>query len=194
MATFCRHCATAVQPQMTACPRCGATLALAGPPPRGADVLGAAPVWASPNPVAAYPKASSGLRVGADLIDSLVLPAVLILLVVVIGVVGGAQAGVLFVLMLIPAFLLFWLYRFVKDGFGGAGLGKRASGLMVVHLTTNTPCSLLQSTLRQILYVVPFMLIVEFILMLTDEKGRRLGDRIADTQVIDAALYAPTVA
>src|SRR4030095_15927483 len=79
-------------------------------------------------------------------------------------------------------------YSFAKDGHaGGQSIGKKQVGLMVVNLATNQPCSRIESGSRTIVMVVlgaiPFFgFLIEPIVALAANDGRRLGDRLAGTQ------------
>jgi|TARA_B100001971_G_C18086690_1_gene481302 uncharacterized RDD family membrane protein YckC len=82
-------------------------------------------------------------------------------------------------------------YNFIKDGLGkGQSWGKKAVGLMVIHLSDKTPCSLSQSLLRNLIMIllgiIPFIgWLIEPIIVLSTKDGRRLGDRAANTQVVE---------
>ncbi len=223
MANFCHQCAQPVTASMRACPQCGAGLVpLAGAPavrvaaphrsPAYAPQSYGAPTYAPPalpRPANAppyvaepagvqYPPARFGTRVLAYLIDLLVgilflLPGGILLGVggatdsEVFGVVGGITFAIGFCYAL-------W-YAFTRDGArGGAGIGKRRMGLMVLHLPTNLPCTRGQSALRTLiltlLNAVPAIgWLIEPIVALVSDTGRRLGDRAADTQVISVEDY-----
>jgi uncharacterized RDD family membrane protein YckC len=148
-----------------------------------------------------YPKASLGNRFLAYLLDGLV------------GLVLGIPAIIFYVLAIfkldsydsdeaIPLFLVaafFYLvpltYALLRDGLGnGQSLGKRAVNLMVVNLTTKQPCSLGKSFVRNLimflLALIPFVgWLVEPIVTLATDDGRRLGDKAADTMVIEKKNY-----
>lgn len=155
---------------------------------------------------ALFPKASFGDRFLASLIDTgwcllFLIPGFLLL---GIGTAGsfaasgtdgfGTLAGLGAILIAAAVCYTVW-YSFVKDGTPiGAGKGKKMMGLMVVHLPTGAPCSRGQSALRQLvmglLGLIPYLgWLIEPIVALTAEGGRRLGDRAADTQVIRAEDY-----
>lgn len=138
-------------------------------------------------------KANTGKRVGAFLIDAIIL-AVLGL----IPFIGGFIVAVL------------WLLRDGIVALGYRSPGKAAFGLRVVSVD-GRPMSIGASTRRNwmfalgapvsILIFIPFigwllaamlavvtmgLAIVEIIKVLTDSEGRRLGDSIARTMVIEA--------
>lgn len=148
-----------------------------------------------------YPAAPFMRRIGAYLLDNLLLaclafpggvilgwqqaadpnaPPILGWCVLGIGVLGGLY------------------YMFARDSWSvGAGWGKRKMRLMVVNTETNTPCSLGASIIRflilAILGIIPLAgYMLELVVALASKDGRRLGDRAAKTQVIDVANYRPT--
>lgn len=96
----------------------------------------------------------------------------------------------------LPA-IIFLAYGLLKDGlFRGRSIGKILAGTMVVNTTTNKPCNVLNSVVRNgISYLLMMIPLVGFFLDLIvasgDPKGCKPGDRIAGTQVILAADYRP---
>ncbi|MGE4569572.1 MAG: RDD family protein [Bacteroidales bacterium] len=162
-----------------------------------------------------YPKASLGMRFVAFLVDFLVqavlyIPAMICFFGGIFGSVGGlvwgADHGLSF--FPVPIFgLLFGLlmgfvlllaplaYALLKDGMArGQSIGKRAAGIMVIDLDENIPCgkakSLLRNLIPMLLAIVPFVgWLIEPIMVLIAEDGRRLGDRVASTQVIDCRQW-----
>lgn len=157
-----------------------------------------------------YPKVSFGSRLLAALLDALVGSAPLVVLGIAFGVVfslaigasvsdgdagrfgpGAWAAGLA---MLVAAAWSLW-YGFTKDGMGeGQSVGKRAMGLMVVHTPTDTPCTRGQSAVRALVWggtnLVPGIgFLIEPLAAILDARGRRFGDRAADTQVVDAAEW-----
>ena len=147
-----------------------------------------------------YPKARIGARILAYIIDSLVatIPSAFVigLGVAVLARRNGNSPGILIVILL---GVLWWLYySFAKDGWtGGQSLGKKAMDLMVVDVRTNQPCTVGQSALRAlILFVLSFVMglgwLIELIVILASQNGRRLGDLAAGTQVIDTSAYRPS--
>ena len=97
------------------------------------------------------------------------------------------------------------LYIFIADGFWhGQSLGKKLIGLKVVHENDSSPLSFMDSVIRNfpfavvyIFFIVPFIgwlllvivglpiLLFESYLVCRDNKGIRVGDILAGTQVID---------
>ncbi|MBW6464722.1 MAG: RDD family protein, partial [Firmicutes bacterium] len=97
--------------------------------------------------------------------------------------------------------LFYFLFR---DGFGaGQSWGKKICGLMVVNLDDNRPCNKGKSFVRNIFaWIITAVFswvpvlnalagIAEPIIALIHEKGQRVGDMVARTQVIDLEQYRP---
>ena len=91
-----------------------------------------------------------------------------------------------------------WLmvYSLVRDGLGGASLGKRLVGLRVVNLKDRAPADLKAAVLRNLpgaagmmaFSFVPLVGLlapwVEPVMVLTNPQRQRLGDRWAGTLVV----------
>ncbi len=106
--------------------------------------------------------------------------------------------------------LLGFGYSMLGDGVGGQSIGKRIFGLRVVHQKLGTPASFRDSMIRNtpvgvatffaiipiwgwiILFFIglPLMLI-EVYLIARVARGHRLGDVMADTEVVTAEPKAP---
>ncbi len=159
-----------------------------------------------------YPRAGIGLRILAYIIDSIIAGLPLMFLVPLAVVpfiayvrfqeqVGGPYMegpGIGMVIFMIIAVLIggLWslFYYLLRDGFGrGQSWGKKICGLMVVNLDDNRPCDKGKSFLRNIvlwlLNALAGLSIVELILIIVHDKGYRLGDMLARTQVIEVDLY-----
>jgi uncharacterized RDD family membrane protein YckC len=145
-----------------------------------------------------YRKAPFGARFLAYLIDSLVGILFMIPGGVLLGVGAATDSeafGVVGGITFLIGFCYALWYAFTRDGApGGAGIGKRRMRLMVIHLPTNLPATRGQSAMRTLiltlLNAVPFVgWLIEPIVALAAEAGRRLGDRAADTQVISVEDY-----
>ena len=145
-----------------------------------------------------YPKAPFGARVVAYIVDGFVGVAVLagaIALGLFNNWLTNNNSSILFGLALLASFVWAIYYSFAKDGReGGQSIGKGMVDLMVVNVKTNKPCSTGESSLRALIMVllnlVPLVgFFIEPIVALAAEDGRRLGDRVADTQVIRTSDY-----
>jgi uncharacterized RDD family membrane protein YckC len=103
-------------------------------------------------------------------------------------------------------FLSALAYILIADGFaGGKSIGKRLVGLQTLRVDGPEPAGFRESIIRnlplgaaQIAFAVPYVgwllslaiLAFEGLLILGNEQGRRLGDEIARTQVLDAGQLA----
>ncbi len=94
------------------------------------------------------------------------------------------------------------IYFLFRDGFGnGQSWGKKMCGLMVVNLDDNMPCNKSKSFVRNIFaWIISAVLswvpglnllasIAEPIVAIIHDKGQRVGDMVARTQVIEIELY-----
>ena len=86
------------------------------------------------------------------------------------------------------ASIAYWLAR---DGlFDGQSIGKRLMGLKVIVQPTQTRCTLRESAIRNVLWIVPvlnvLMAVSGLCALLTRPPERHWGDRLADTQVVPA--------
>lgn len=200
----CPLCAEAIQDAAVFCKHCHQPLTPASNPTSSEQrptvlapniALGGGAGTVSPT----YAKAPFGSRVLASLFDTLIgagpLVAVVTMLAVA-AVAGSAEAAVgVGIVIGIPAFAWAIWYGFSKDGRpDGQSIGKKSMGLMVVHLPTRAPCSRGQSAIRALvmtgLSFVPYIgWLVEPVIALAATDGRRLGDKAADTQVVEARAF-----
>ncbi|MBF0506982.1 MAG: RDD family protein [Nitrospirae bacterium] len=127
-------------------------------------------------------KASLLLRVLAKLVDLIIIAAAIKTVPQV-----GYFAGL--------------VYLLISDGlFDGRSLGKKIIRLRVISPETGTPSTFRDSMVRNstfalslLLYKIPllgwvFVILVfalEFLLMLGNEEGLRLGDNLANTKVVE---------
>jgi uncharacterized RDD family membrane protein YckC len=211
---FCDQCGYNVNPDLTitpVCPTCNATY-----PPNtwyciedGSKLIRADDRQQQPgyNQLfqfydMGYPKASLGSRFVAALLDGLITVGLAIpaILAFVAGMnkqysyYSRSSAGVYFLLAIL-LYLVPLAYAFVKDGLGhGQSWGKRSMDLMVVNLDNNTPCDKGKSAVRTLISgltgVIPFVgWLIEPIMVLATNDGRKLGDKAANTQVIEKKYY-----
>lgn len=124
------------------------------------------------NPPAYFnaPTASAGARIGAYLIDVLVIIG--ISLIPFLGWVAGP---------------IYMLTRDALPFLDGQSLGKKAVGIRAVDengaaLTGNWgPC-----VVRNVVLFIPFFPLIELIVLLTNADTRRLGDQWGKTRVVSA--------
>lgn len=77
---------------------------------------------------------------------------------------------------------LSWGALICKDCFAGRSIGKRILGYQVVNLRTGQTASPFKCVARNLLYLLG---IIDIIFMFYKSGGRRLGDYITNTQVIN---------
>ena len=123
--------------------------------------------------VSPYVKADLRKRLSAAVIDA-ALVATAILLYGVSGSLGFLAAAA--------------LYLAFRDACAGRSLGKLLCGLMVVSVETGRPATALDSLRRNLILLLPganlVALFLEAATIVRDVQGQRLGDRLAQTQVI----------
>jgi RDD family len=80
-------------------------------------------------------------------------------------------------------------YLIARDAIRGQSVGKLLLGLVVIDVATGRPCGLKGSLWRNALFLVPganvVAVVLEAITTLRDPQGQRLGDRVAQTQVVE---------
>jgi uncharacterized RDD family membrane protein YckC len=99
------------------------------------------------------------------------------------------------------SFLMGLVYLFIADGFVNGSIGKRLIGLRIVMIKDNASISFRESILRNIplgiaylSYAIPFVggiiaagiVALESLLMIGNPQGRRLGDEVAKTFVLNS--------
>lgn len=121
---------------------------------------------------------------GASLVDG-IIGGSLAIVGLIIGVENTLGEGIYWI-----GYIVGLVYAACKDGLNdGQSYGKKLLGLRVVLIADNKPCTKVASLLRFIMLMIPFVSIVECVMVLATDKGRRLGDKLAKTQVIMAEDY-----
>ncbi len=145
---------------------------------------------------APYAKGPLGGRLLAYIADS-IIAATLLPLGTLLVMAGGARDEVSMAGLLVSALGAIWMlgYLIARDAAGGAGFGKRLTGLVVVSSETGVPAKAGPAIVRQIvlwaLGLIPAIgSLIEPIMVLVDKDGRRLGDKVAKTQVVRTADVA----
>ena len=125
-------------------------------------------------------------RVVALIIDNMIFLTVPVVIVaVIVGLIGMGESLAVLIINLVQYGSLALLF-FRDSLFGGAGLGKRATGLRVVQSQDGkTPLTHRQGFVRWLPYFIPFFNLVDFSVPFRDPLLRRYGDRWAGTRVID---------
>lgn len=163
-----------------------------------------------------YNKAPIGKRFLAYLLDWVIgtLPVVPGIILIIVSAINANNynryyyqgihrtnptAIIIGIILILTALLWRLIYNYTKDGWGkGQSLGKRAVGLMVVDLKSNRPCSIGSSILRRListlLTLIPLVgWLIEPIMVIANEKGKRLGDMAVSTQVIEVGEYKSNI-
>jgi uncharacterized RDD family membrane protein YckC len=126
------------------------------------------------NFVTPYPRADIKKRAFAATIDGLLL----------------ASSVLLYWYSGAPVFIVAGIgYALERDAMRGQSLGKFCLGLAVVNVATGQPVGAAGSARRNLLFVIPGANIaavpLEWFTAISDPQGQRLGDRIAQTQVVE---------
>jgi uncharacterized RDD family membrane protein YckC len=145
-----------------------------------------------------YPKAPLMDRFGAYLIDGAIGLGPLAVAGLIATVLHwGLQSPTTALINLAAGVAWALYYGLTKDARpNGQSVGKKAVDLMVVDVETNKPCLIGQSMGRALvlvlLDVIPFVgWLIEPVAVLWSDKGRRIGDQAAGTQVIRKSDYVP---
>lgn len=130
-----------------------------------------------------------GARIGAQLIDTVIMAFLLFITTSVMGGMGAAvgdSAGTaLTSIGLLLGFIVAIGYAFLLEGlWDGQTVGKKVLGIKVVK-EDGAECTLGASFLRNLLRVIDglFYYAVGFLVMAISDKRQRIGDRIAGTVV-----------
>lgn len=79
-----------------------------------------------------------------------------------------------------------FIYLLLKDTvYNGQSIGKRIVGIQIISSTENNFLSNRDLMLRNALLIIPIVPLIEYFVMRFSNLERRLGDRLADTRVID---------
>jgi len=120
-----------------------------------------------------YPRAPLSARIGAGLVDALAI---------LTGLTFYIQSGSIAYPFACAAYLLF------RDSTAGRSFGKFCFSLVVIELHTGRPCGRVGSAKRNAVFLLPganvSALLLESVSIIRDVQGQRLGDRIAQTQVV----------
>lgn len=126
------------------------------------------------NFVSPYPSADLKKRAFAATIDALLLASCLLM----------------YQYSEVPVFLVAGVgYLLERDAMHGQSLGKFCLGLSVISIETGRPVGAAGSARRNLLFLVPganvAALVLESFTAVKDPQGQRLGDRMAQTQVVE---------
>ena len=131
-----------------------------------------------------------GKRIGAAILDSIIMGVVFYAVILVFGGMGAAAGGgagaMLGLLGVLIATSGAFGYAFLLEGmWDGHTVGKKLLGIKVVK-EDGAECGVGASFLRNLLRIIDglFYYVVGFIFMASSDKRQRLGDRAAGTVVV----------
>jgi uncharacterized RDD family membrane protein YckC len=155
-------------------------------PPDASDDL----IISTPERVAfQYEIAGIGSRFLAQIVDSLIITAVLIAISILAAALGGIfSSGELALLVeIILGFILFAGYFMISEAaWNGQTIGKRAARLRVVG-DHGEPLTVGQAAIRNLVRIVdflPFFYAIGMLTLFINGRGKRLGDFAAGTLVV----------
>ena len=175
-------------------------------PPAGqgqpAQYQGGPPSYASGPPQGASgPRASFGQRLGAYLLDVLIIGVPFAILATILAVavapdegtgdVDGGAAGIL-VLLYVLGFIGLWAYYVLLEG-GPTGqtIGKKAVGIRVVSMQTGGPIGYGKAFIRTLIrtFISGNVCLLGFLWMLWDSEKQTWHDKISDSVVVPVTAY-----
>ena len=124
--------------------------------------------------------ASTGKRYLAQIADQFAAILFGLIAIYVCNALGMKEVG----------FALFWLtylgYILFNDAMkNGQSFGKKLLSIKVINKQSGEPCSVSESFMRNITTVIPFLAMIDA-LMIFGVKKQRMGDKIANTLVVNA--------
>jgi uncharacterized RDD family membrane protein YckC len=140
------------------------------------DPFGTAPPQMAGGP--SGPRANFGLRLGAYLIDTVIILVVYFILVLI--------KPILLVLVIIAAVAYFVYF---EGGPTGQTLGKKVCGIRVIDFATGGPIGYGRAFLRYIGRIPSSIFYIGYLWMLWDPESQTWHDKIATTVVVPVENY-----
>ena len=131
-------------------------------------------------------------RMAAAFVEIILLPFFAVLLILTLPDLSKdpsvAFAEGAYFLFIMAVWLAIFTYILFKDAFfSGQSITKKLLHLRVVSLKTQVKCRWYQSLIRNIpLFITP-VLLIELLMVIFNPNGRRLGDMMAGTVVVNAS-------
>ncbi|HEX9775296.1 MAG TPA: RDD family protein [Actinomycetota bacterium] len=174
---YCSNCGNQISDSAVACPKCG------HPGPGAAPAVDLTRLG---GPVANAPLAEWGTRVGAYLIDAVIIVGILLLLLAL-----GIATESLGPFLLLGSFaLVSVVYKPVMEGARGQTLGKMALNIRVVRASDAGPIGYGEAFMRWFIMAiagfVPLGTLVDLLWPLWDRYKQCLHDKVAKTIVVKA--------
>jgi len=131
-------------------------------------------------------------RIAAAFVEMILLPLIAVLLILTIPDLSKdpsvAFAEGAYFLFIMAVWLAIFTYILFKDAmFSGQSIMKKLLGLRVVSIKTQVKCRWYQSLIRNIPLLITPVLIIELLAVVFNPSGRRLGDMMAGTVVVNAS-------
>ncbi len=132
-------------------------------------------------------KPSSLKRIFAYLLDMTIITIPLIVFII-IGILFkpsywlGINQDSIIISLIITQFFLYTYILFKDSLFDGRSIGKKVFNIQVIDKDEQS-CSITKSFLRNIILIIPFLPLIELIIIIFDKTGKRFGDKLAKTQV-----------
>jgi len=125
--------------------------------------------------------ASTGSRYVAQFVDQVIAVMIVVAVSFLIGIIGLNTAfGLVLVVSSYAAYIL------MNDAMpNGQSIGKKLLSIKVINKESGKNCSLSESFLRNITTVIPFLAVIDALLIFGVKK-QRMGDKIANTLVVNA--------
>jgi len=130
-------------------------------------------------------------RIAAAFVEMILLPFFAVLLILTLPDLSKdpsvAFAEGAYFLFIMAVWLAIFTYILFKDAlFSGQSIMKKLLGLRVISIKTQVKCRWYQSLIRNIpLFITP-VLLIELLMLIFNPGGRRLGDLMAGTVVVNA--------
>jgi uncharacterized RDD family membrane protein YckC len=125
--------------------------------------------------------ASTGSRYVAQFVDQVIAVLIVMAVSFLIGIIGLNTAfGLVLVVSSYAAYIL------MNDAMPNVqSIGKKLLSIKVINKESGKNCSLSESFLRNITTVIPFLAVIDALLIFGVKK-QRMGDKIANTLVVNA--------
>jgi uncharacterized RDD family membrane protein YckC len=124
--------------------------------------------------------ASTGKRYLAQIVDQFIAVGLGFFAVYVLDTLGMKQLGITLFWLIYIAYILF------NDGMkNGQSFGKKLLSIKVINKESAQSCSYAESFMRNITTVIPFLAMIDAF-MIFGMKKQRMGDKIANTLVVNA--------
>ena len=124
--------------------------------------------------------ASTGKRYLAQILDQFIAIGLGLFIAFIFEMIGIKEIGILLFWLIYVAYIMF------NDALpNGQSLGKKLLSIKVVNKTSGMPCKFSESFKRNITTVIPFLAMIDAV-MIFGIKKQRMGDELANTLVVNA--------